>query len=883
MVYRVVRSVMLGIMLAAALSDVAFAASSLLDVNMAGLIARADLNYPQPPARSEEGIPIGNGRMGTLLWTSSSTLRMQINRVDVFGSNCATNSFPERHTDYCGGCAFVDIELPAEAVKGGVFAGERAPQRLSCYDALATLEGAGVKTRALAANDRDVIAVEVSDSRGLRAPLVARLRMLRPPVVKTQDHTATSRVEVRGRNIILTQKFEEGDYYCGSAVVIGIPGAQVSAKLIGEREVQLSAQPGNGPLTVFVASAASMDRGEDIVAAALDQLQPAAEKGFSGLYESNKAWWKDFWGKAFIHLHSAGGEADFVESQYNYFLYTMACCSRGKYPFKFNGMLWNTGGDRRAWGAQYWGANQGCFYNGLFPANRPELMKPMFDMYFAMSDSLALAARQQWGSQGIWIPETVAFDGLAPLPEEIAREMQDLYLLKKPWSERSQRFYDYCLNRPPHASRYNWKTGGKWGPDGKWITAERGGGPYGPVTHIFSRGAKIAYQFWMQYEYSLELDWLRDRAYPMIKGEVEFYRNYPNLVKERDGKYHIYYVNDNEPLWGGRDTSEEISAMMAILPAAIRASEILNVDADLRAKWRELLKNLAPLPTSDLLNTTMTPSIQRYPTFTQPAGRGGKSKSSSQRDDRSTSERRWVKGLPPSVNGLTAGRPDGNTAPQWFFDLCNLESDNPEMLKLAGATYPGGANSGARVGVLSKAAGIAAMMGRAEDFRNLVLAQLRPTEGSLQNMANHMTLKEGPQTQCNEQQGRAADALHMALVQSAPPGPEREPVIRLFPAWPKDWDADFTLLCRGGFLVTASIKGGRIEFVELQSQACGECRLRNPWGGPVALFRNGKVAETLDGSLLKFTTVKGETIVVVRSGATPAQFKRKVLGMESHD
>lgn len=146
MVNRFVRSALLGVALTAALSGAAFAGSSLLDVNMARLITRADLNYPKPPARSEEGIPIGNGRMGMLLWTTSSTLRMQINRVDVFGSNCATNSFPERHTDYCGGCAFVDIELPAEAGKCGVFAGKHAPQHLSCYDALATLEGAGVKT-----------------------------------------------------------------------------------------------------------------------------------------------------------------------------------------------------------------------------------------------------------------------------------------------------------------------------------------------------------------------------------------------------------------------------------------------------------------------------------------------------------------------------------------------------------------------------------------------------------------------------------------------------------------------------------------------------------------------------------------------------------------
>ena len=65
-----------------------------------GLVAGADLYLTGPVPRSESGIPIANGRMGTLLWTSPTTLRMQINRFDVFGTNEDTDSFPQRHTDY---------------------------------------------------------------------------------------------------------------------------------------------------------------------------------------------------------------------------------------------------------------------------------------------------------------------------------------------------------------------------------------------------------------------------------------------------------------------------------------------------------------------------------------------------------------------------------------------------------------------------------------------------------------------------------------------------------------------------------------------------------------------------------------------------------------
>lgn len=46
---------------------------------------------------------------------------------------------------------------------------------------------------------------------------------------------------------------------------------------------------------------------------------------------------------------------------------------------------------------------------------------------------------------------------------------------------------------------------------------------------------------------------------------------------------------------------------------------------------------------------------------------------------------------------------------------------------------------------------------------------------------------------------------------------------------------------------------GRIDFVEIQSQVGSECRLRNPWpDAALTLYRNGKKAEDLSGSLLAF-------------------------------
>jgi hypothetical protein len=127
-------------------------------------------------------------------------------------------------------------------------------------------------------------------------------------------------------------------------------------------------------------------------------------------------------------------------------------------------------------------------------------------------------------------------------------------------------------------------------------------------------------------------------------------------------------------------------------------------------------------------------------------------------------------------------------------------------------------------------------------------------------LANRMTLREGPQALDAQRLGRASEALHLALLQSNPPAPGEDPILHLFPAWPKEWNADFMLLARGGFLVSSSIRDGRVAFVELESQAGAECRMRNPFEGPVTLYRDGKNSEGLEGSLVRFGTRKGERI-----------------------
>jgi hypothetical protein len=200
------------------------------------------------------------------------------------------------------------------------------------------------------------------------------------------------------------------------------------------------------------------------------------------------------------------------------------------------------------------------------------------------------------------------------------------------------------------------------------------------------------------------------------------------------------------------------------------------------------------------------------------------------------------------------------------------------MIDLGQATYdamhPGGINEKTPISVLNRSGASAAHLGRSEDIRHILPNQLRclaPDHdfcdwiggGKTRVLRNRLTLREGPGDVDAERIGRVAQALHLGLLQSVPPAPGEDTVIHVFPAFPKEWDAKFTLLARGAFLVSGTMQQGQIHSVGIVSQQGGTCKVRNPWGtAEVEIERNGSHTERANGELLTFSTNKGETIAL---------------------
>ncbi|MCX7416192.1 MAG: hypothetical protein NTY25_06845, partial [Planctomycetia bacterium] len=86
----------------------------LIAVDYAALVGGADLDFTMPLGPgAQRGLPIGNGRVGTLLWTrpERSKLHMQLNHTDVFAFRNSSAATLDSHAFYCNGCGFVDIDV----------------------------------------------------------------------------------------------------------------------------------------------------------------------------------------------------------------------------------------------------------------------------------------------------------------------------------------------------------------------------------------------------------------------------------------------------------------------------------------------------------------------------------------------------------------------------------------------------------------------------------------------------------------------------------------------------------------------------------------------------------------------------------------------------
>ena len=84
--------------------------------------------------------------------------------------------------------------------------------------------------------------------------------------------------------------------------------------------------------------------------------------------------------------------------------------------------------------------------------------------------------------------------------------------------------------------------------------------------------------------------------------------------------------------------------------------------------------------------------------------------------------------------------------------------------------------------------------------------------------------------------------------------------IRFFPNWPMDKDAEFhNLRAAGAFLVSASLKGGKVNKIDIVSEAGGLLKVVLPWDKGGTMKSNSGI-QSLKSAMVEIQTEKGEII-----------------------
>jgi len=290
------------------------------------------------------------------------------------------------------------------------------------------------------------------------------------------------------------------------------------------------------------ATIVSSEDTQDTIAECKRRLQRAVSAGADKIIEKNNNWWRDYWMRG---LASVADKA--VEKWYYMSLYHCgAAYEPGRQSPGLQG-VW-CGYNFPQWcGDFHSNINIQSNYWGLMTNNRLDLMEPYISYYNRIADISRRMAKEYYKMRGLRFPHAGSIGGT-----ELC--MPGMYMLAT----------DPC--------------GSAW----------------------------IGQLLWQYYQYSLDKNYLRKIAYPLLRDVALFYADF--MVRDKkSGKWVLTpslhmekgHRKFGEPfyLWG--DNSLWAQAFFRLgFNIAIEAAAALGVDEEYQALWRERLANMAEVPAS---------------------------------------------------------------------------------------------------------------------------------------------------------------------------------------------------------------------------------------------------------------------------------------------
>jgi len=645
-------------------------------------------------------------------------------------------------------------------------------QRLTLYDGVLTTQyDANRSITVMGVPNSEVIGIHVADARSDVSEITLDLGIWDTRKLAggdVPDMAAWRSVETHAdTDIVSLSRGQKDPNNFGYTLAATVQGARFTTRSVGTHLVRMTIAPSTN-YTIWIACASRLNApGHDSVMQARSLLNDVGSKGYVATLNAYRLWWHTFWQKSFVQYSASAAGGDYLENLYYLYTYIIAAGSYANYPFHFINGDFAANGDANStrWSVAYWYWNQRDIYSPFLASNHPEILHVNNHLYSRNLDALAAQTRHKYLVDGIWVPEVMGWDGNA---------------------------------------RHN--DASTWTKD------------------ILSTGAEVAESMYAEYKYTNDAAYLRTVVYPLMKGVAQFYKN-KLAFNSITGKYYMPSSNAHETYWSVQNAITDLAAIRSLFPIAIRTSEELGVDREMRGAWRAIWDHLAPYP--------VTPDGSRYAPHDPPVSEGHNAQNI-------TSELVW----PYGTTGI--GAPDYQMAlAGWMkrpFPYSNVWATD--------------AVQAARLGLGDEV--LKGMKILTEAFQTYPNGLTNDNNGHFEYLGTHLS------------------AMHEALLQSY------NGRITVFPAPPHnpDFVGRFTLLASGGFLVTSEYDNKDIKYVALKSLYGNPVTMENPWGDAWLRIRNSsgnKVLQTTAQPVFTFGTTANAVYTIERMGKPLRSFTHQRL------
>lgn len=534
-------------------------------------ISQYDLVYQTPPACWQDGLFAGNGSMGMVYYVDEC-LQFLINKTDVLDGrthpvkkiltqdqaqamirdgatqddfrNAEQEPLPARGVGPKT-CCTVSLDLGASLGSGKRPSPPAINSHLSLYDATLRLQLdkhlCHPRIQSYIHATENLAVIEVSNMSALPGLSNGDVHFGRPHDVEIER----CRITVEQDRLVMRMTMPDAFDYVAVLQVVPTPTHTYrDTHLQRIRPQWRPPDTGNVRLTTYGEHAVANVSGnfcvyltvvtereaDDPAARSHRLLDAAIAKAPDTLHQEHASWWADFWHKSWVELSDKPLEHLFYTS-----LYMLGSCYRSS-PMSGLVGLWYGPGPGAFQSTPWTGdlhndLNVQCPFFPVHMLNHSELFDAYLDTY----------------------------DDLLPEARRLAREI---------WQAPGAHF-DMCNNAA-----------------GKSIT-----GGVGPYRYYFG-GAYVALMHCFCWQYRRDIEQLRTRIYPFLKEILAFYMHM--LHKGQDGRYHLWPAHAAElDIMDVTDPVLTMSMLRHCLHTAVEASRILEEDdQQLVGQWQDVLDNL---------------------------------------------------------------------------------------------------------------------------------------------------------------------------------------------------------------------------------------------------------------------------------------------------